>query len=90
MMMDKTPEHDARCRDLLDALYNYVDGCCEEKKRATLQRHVDECPSCLETLGIEQQVRDLLRKRCSEQAPQGLRARIVSELHVRYVEVRRE
>lgn len=89
--MNRQPNDDTRCQDLLDALYDYVDGSCEEKKRQVLQRHVDECPSCLESLGIEQQVRELLRHRCGCQpAPQGLKARIVSELHVRYIEMRRE
>lgn len=89
-LMTPSPEQDARCRDLLDALYDYVDGYCEESKRARLQEHVDECPHCLESLGIEQQVRELLKKRCCEPAPQGLRTRIISELHVRYINVRRE
>ncbi|MBC2682086.1 mycothiol system anti-sigma-R factor [Corynebacterium anserum] len=89
--MNRQPNRDARCQELLDTLYAYVDGCCEEHKRQKLHDQIEECPQCLESLGIEQQIRELLRHRCGGQpAPQGLRARIVSELHVRYIEVRRD
>ncbi|MDN6259855.1 MAG: hypothetical protein L0J31_08840 [Corynebacterium sp.] len=41
---------------------------------------MDDCPSCLEALGIEQQVRELLRSRCGQPAPSELRGRIVTSL----------
>ncbi|MGO1948252.1 MAG: mycothiol system anti-sigma-R factor [Mycobacteriaceae bacterium] len=77
-----------RCDELVDVIYEYIDvenGDCdgEEYRRARekLESHVDECPSCLEALGIEQQVRQLLRSRCGGEAPTELRGRIVTALH---------
>lgn len=77
----------SECDELVEVLYEYIDvktGDCEGEQyrrvRARLEQHVDECPSCLEALGIEQQVRELLRSRCGGQAPQELRGRIVTSL----------
>ncbi|MDN5721829.1 MAG: mycothiol system anti-sigma-R factor [Corynebacterium sp.] len=82
-----TPEH-SKCEELVEVLYEYIDvksGDCEgaeyRQARANLESHVEECPSCLEALGIEQQVRQLLRARCGESAPAELRGRIVTALH---------
>lgn len=87
--MNTHDNHDG-CQELIDALYGYVEGNCAKSQRDLVQKKVEECPRCLELLGIEQQVRQLLRQRCGEHAPQELRSRIVSELHVKYVEIRRE
>ncbi|WP_291478380.1 mycothiol system anti-sigma-R factor [Corynebacterium sp.] len=77
----------SECDELVEVLYKYIDvknGDCEgeqyRRARARLERHVDACPSCLEALGIEQQVRELLRSRCCGQAPQELRGRIMTSL----------
>ena len=77
-----------KCEELLEVLYEYVDGTRGPQARAELQRHVDECPQCLQALGLEQQVRQLLRSCCSQPAPSDLRTRITTQLRVRY-EVRR-
>ncbi|WP_312977958.1 mycothiol system anti-sigma-R factor [Corynebacterium sp.] len=78
----------SECDELVEVLYEYIDvktGDCEgeqyRRARARLEQHVNECPSCLEALGIEQQVRELLRSRCGGQAPQELRGRIITSLH---------
>ncbi|RAV33418.1 mycothiol system anti-sigma-R factor [Corynebacterium heidelbergense] len=72
------------CSNLMDVLYEYVDGGCDENLRALLQHHVDKCPECLEMLGIEMAVRQLLRSTCNETAPQELHSRIRAQLRVRY------
>ncbi|MGV0409788.1 mycothiol system anti-sigma-R factor [Corynebacterium resistens] len=80
--------HKNKCEELLGVLYEYVDGDGGCEAREELQRHVDECPQCLQALGLEQQVRQLLRSCCSQPAPSELRARITTQLRVRY-EIRR-
>ncbi|WP_295642768.1 mycothiol system anti-sigma-R factor [uncultured Corynebacterium sp.] len=80
--------HKSKCDELLDVLYEYVDDNGGYEARKELQRHVDECPQCLQALGLEQQVRELLRSCCSQPAPTELRTRITTQLRVRY-EVRR-
>ena len=80
-MTDKQTNLPSDCDDLVDVLYEYVDGGCDETLRARLAAHVTSCPSCIEQLGIEQQVRELLRARCCDSAPTDLRGRIVTALH---------
>ncbi|KAB1504156.1 mycothiol system anti-sigma-R factor [Corynebacterium sp. 320] len=78
----------SQCDDLVRALYEYVDGAGDAQARAQLKKHAEECPSCLEALGIEQQVREILRSSCCEQAPTELRARITRSLRITRVEYR--
>lgn len=88
-----TGSHDERyeqCRDLIDALYGYVEGNCAQSQLELIAQRAQECPRCLELLGIEQQIRQLLRQRCGQAAPQELRTRIVSQLHISMVDIRRE
>lgn len=80
-MTDKQRKLPSNCDDLVDVLYEYVDGGCDESLRERLAEHAAGCPSCLEQLGIEQQVRELLRARCCDSAPTDLRGRIVTALH---------
>lgn len=80
------PPRMSDCRDLVDVLYAYVDGECDERLRVELRRHVGECPSCLKALGIERQVRQLVQKSCGcRPAPEELRDRISAQLRVRQV-----
>lgn len=76
------------CADLAEAIMDFVGNQCDESRRVRLQRHLDDCPECLEALGVEQQIRELVRKRCCYEAPQELRASIVRRLRVTYIEVR--
>lgn len=84
MLEDPKNVSKVRCEDLLDALYEYVDGGGSPEARAKLLAHADACPACLQQLGIEQQVRQLLRSCCSQQAPVELRTRITRQLRVQY------
>ncbi|MEL4151828.1 mycothiol system anti-sigma-R factor [Corynebacterium bovis] len=79
-MTSENTSRRSECEELLTVLYEYVDGSTDDRTRARLQDHVDRCPSCLEHLGIEQQVRQILRTRCTASAPSDLRRRIVSAL----------
>ncbi len=88
-MTDKQTNLPPDCDDLVDVLYEYVDGGCDETLRDRLAEHAANCPSCLEQLGIEQQVRELLRVRCCDSAPTDLRGRIVTALHTTQTTVRR-
>ena len=80
-MTDKQTNLPSDCDDLVDVLYEYVDGGCEENLRGRLAEHAENCPSCPAQLGLAQQVRELLRVRCCDSAPTDLRGRIVTALH---------
>lgn len=94
---------DSECAELARALYEFVDGRGDAATRERLQRHAEQCPSCLEALGVEQQVREILRASCTQPAPMELRTKISRQLRVmssdgntsyssvtEYTEIRRE
>jgi anti-sigma factor RsiW len=50
------------CRQLLDFIYDYLDGALPDEQRAEFERHLSVCPSCVhyldtykQTLRISQQ-----------------------------------
>lgn len=73
---------DPTCQELLDHLYELVDGdeeALDARSRALLAAHVAVCPSCRDALDAEQHVRELLRHCFSARAhaPAELRVRVV-------------
>ncbi|MGO2515686.1 MAG: zf-HC2 domain-containing protein, partial [Corynebacterium variabile] len=44
-MTDKQTNHPSGCDDLVDVLYEYVDGGCDENLRGRLAEHAENCPS---------------------------------------------
>lgn len=89
------PGQHSECDELVEVIYEYIDvktGDCEgeeyRRARARLEQHVDDCPSCLEALGVEQQVRELLRSCCGGLAPTELRGRIMTSLQASVTTVR--
>lgn len=79
---DNTPQAHDKCAELARMLYEYVDGNGDAQTRARLAQHAEECPSCLEALGVEQQVREILRSSCCKPAPVELRSRITRQLRI--------
>lgn len=74
------------CADVVRAMYFFLDQ--EElssEQRAHVQQHLDECNPCLEAFEFEHELRDVVRRRCAEHLPPGvrerIRAKILNELH---------
>ena len=70
--------HDeASCEDVLAEVWLFLDNECDSDRRAALQRHLDECGSCLEHYGIEEHLKELLQRKCGgEHAPSELKDRL--------------
>ena len=91
--MNPQDDKQSNCPGLINAMYGEVngeciDGNCAETQLKLIREHARDCPRCLELLGAEQEVQQLLRQRCGEEAPAELKSRIVQELRVSCVEVR--
>ncbi|GAA4885657.1 MULTISPECIES: mycothiol system anti-sigma-R factor [Saccharopolyspora] len=72
---------EASCEDVLAEVWLFLDNECDQERRQALQRHLDECGSCLEHYGIEEHIKALLHRKCSgEHAPDELRERLRSSL----------
>ncbi len=77
--------HETDCRDVLDRVYEYLDGEMTAHDVAKIRQHLDECGPCLSQYDLDEVLKALIRRSCvCEVAPDSLRARIM----VRITEVR--
>lgn len=85
MSHDDCPE--PHCQDILDRVYEYLDGEMSEDDMVRVRHHLDECDPCLAQYELSTALKALLRRGCAcESAPRELRARIM----VRITQVRKE
>ncbi|MGH9137593.1 MAG: mycothiol system anti-sigma-R factor [Acidimicrobiales bacterium] len=68
------------CDELLGDLADFLHGELTPDRREHLSKHLDDCPPCFETADFQAQLRALVAKRCTEQVPPDLKARIASLL----------
>lgn len=73
---------DCNCTDAVTLLGELLDGNCSPATQQQLRAQIASCPHCFERLGIEEEVRALLRRCCHEEAPVRLRRQI--SVSIRY------
>ena len=76
--------HETPCTEVLDTIYAYLDGELDTTDQSKVRQHLDECGPCLREYGLEEAVKRLVRKHCSDSAPVELRAKVL----IRIQEVR--
>ena len=76
--------HETDCSQVLSEIYTYLDGEEGPVEYQAIRVHLEECAPCLREYGLEEQVRLLVRRCCSDPAPEGLRAKVM----LRITEVR--
>lgn len=65
------------CEEALAEIYLLLDKECSPEHEAELRRHIDDCPPCLEEYGIDEQLKQLLARKCGgEHAPDDLKTRL--------------
>ena len=75
------------CSAVLADVWTFLDHECDDASRARLQRHLDECGPCLTALGIEEQIKSLLSRKCGgERAPSALRVRLTASIRTTVIE----
>lgn len=72
--------HDTDCASVLEQVYEYIDHEMDDDDLATVKQHLDECRPCLAEYGLEQAVKSLVHRCCSEVAPEDLRAKVLSKI----------
>ena len=77
--------HDTDCSEVLERVVFFIDNELEEADCATIQQHLDECGPCLKEFDLEAKVKALVKKSCSEAAPETLRERVL--LSIRQVQI---
>lgn len=69
------------CDDALAEIYLLLDKECSAERDAELRRHIDDCPPCLEEYGIDEQIKQLLARKCGgEHAPADLKSRLKASI----------
>lgn len=68
------------CREALNRLGAFLDGELGELTQSKLAEHLSDCGPCTDRAEFEEQLRELVRRGCADQAPAHLRARIRSQL----------
>jgi mycothiol system anti-sigma-R factor len=66
----------SECEDSLHELYAYLDGELTEDRRAAIHRHLDGCQPCAEPYDFEAELRAVIRRKCQEQVPESLVAKV--------------
>ena len=70
------------CSEAREHLERFLDHECDVDLTARLAEHVATCEHCSRIADAETHLREILRSRCAEQAPPGLRARVLGRLSV--------
>ncbi|WP_024874836.1 mycothiol system anti-sigma-R factor [Saccharomonospora piscinae] len=74
-------DHEVHCDDALAEIYLLLDRECTPERDAELRRHIDDCPPCLEEYGIDEQIKQLLARKCGgELAPAELKSRLQASI----------
>ena len=71
----------AGCQDMVARLYYFLDGELNDTRRATIQHHLDGCPSCFSAFDFEAELRIVVQKRVHTRVPAELAERIRVALH---------
>jgi mycothiol system anti-sigma-R factor len=72
--------HEDDCSSVLEHVYEYIDHEMADDDLATVKQHLEDCTPCLAEYGLEQAVKALVHRCCSETAPEDLRAKVLSKI----------
>ena len=68
------------CSSVLEHVYEYIDHEMADDDLETVKQHLEDCTPCLAEYGLEQAVKSLVHRCCSETAPEDLRAKVLSKI----------
>ncbi len=72
--------HETPCAEVLDRLYEFIDGEVSGEARHQIKHHLDECSPCLKEFGLEEQVKAIVKRSCSDPAPAELRIKVLARI----------
>ena len=73
--------HETDCGEVLDRLYEYLDGELDAHGVSRIKQHLHECGPCLSEYDLDAVLKALVRRSCGgECAPADLRDRIMLQI----------
>jgi len=82
--------HETPCSEVLDKIYEYIDGEVDGDRAHEIKHHLHECGPCLREYGLEEAVKSIVKRSCHDQAPAELRAKVLGRIQAVRVELRGE
>jgi mycothiol system anti-sigma-R factor len=74
---------DVDCQEALSAMYLFLDKeQLTSEECAHIQAHLDDCIPCLESFEFEAELKQVVRKRCTDEVPQALYEKVRMSLRV--------
>ena len=78
--------HFTSCADVLARVAEFLDQELDQADCSKIQEHLDECGPCLREFGLDQLVKDVVKRGCGcETPPQDLRSKVM--IRIREVQV---
>lgn len=73
------------CDNIAAHIFEYLDSEMTSVDAEKMRSHVAECSPCLAELSVDEMIKRVLKRSCTEQAPEHLRVRIRAQFtSVRY------
>jgi len=82
--------HDTPCSEVLDKVYEYIDGELDSARVHEIKHHLEECGPCLKEFGLEEAVKSIVKRSCHDKAPADLRAKVLIRIEAARVELRKD
>jgi len=68
-------------------LYEYLDGALSVEDINDVKNHLEHCDECAQEYDLECIIRSVVKRSCSEQAPEALKSRIMTRISEIRVEI---
>ncbi len=72
--------HETDCSEVMDRLFEYIDGEVDLPTVEKIRVHLDECAPCLREYDLDTAVKTLVARAGRSSAPDGLRERILQKI----------
>lgn len=72
--------HETPCAEVLDRVYEYIDGELDRERVHVIKEHLDECGPCLREFGLEEAVKAIVKRSCCDPAPADLRTKVLAHI----------
>jgi mycothiol system anti-sigma-R factor len=73
--------HETDCGEVLDRVYEYLDGELDQHAVGKIRQHLDECGPCLSEYDLDEVLKALVKRTCGgDCAPEELRTRILLKI----------
>jgi mycothiol system anti-sigma-R factor len=79
--------HDTDCSEVLERMFFFIDNELPSADLTEIRQHLEECGPCLQKYDLERTVKTLVRRSCSERAPEGLRSKVLLKIREVQVEI---